>query len=421
MSKIYLNRYQTERKIAEGGLCTIELGRQLDQNRPVVIKRVKDVVPNRDKALQHFRREIHIHSRFQHKYAARFYDGDAESESPVLVMEHLRGMDLADLLLKERRLSLARTGRIVGQLCQVLHSVHQAGIVHRDLKPGNVMILFPQTKIERVKLMDFGLAKMPSLFYLEPLELASLQNPTAAGTPEYVSPEQIQGLETDHKTDIYSLGILLFEMLSGKQPFVADTVEGLLEAHLEQPPPTFADVGFPDLVPPEIEILIHECLAKHPGDRPDSVEVVAFLLEHFLGVPIYESDEESGITVQPMSTPVEENRIIPRGAQTYELTTTTVESMLLLKLKGFFRDLGGEIVESQPGKIKVDLGTFTSEDQRRFFRKKKHQLKLEMLMEASGPRELHILAIFTSPTGAVVGSDKKHCDNIYRELQSYLR
>src|SRR5439155_23853057 len=156
------------------------------------------------------------------------------------------------LLERNKRLSPDRAGRLLGQMCSVLQATHEQGIVHRDLKPGNFMIVHPDTPHEQVKLMDFGLARMSSMLYISPEELINLRQPTASGTPEYISPEQVRGNEVDRRSDLYSLGVILFEMLTGRRPFERGAVERLLLAHSEDEPPSFAAVGAAGVVSPAV-------------------------------------------------------------------------------------------------------------------------------------------------------------------------
>src|SRR5262249_12388218 len=187
---VFLKRYKVLRLLDQGGMSKVYVAMQLDQPREVAVKVLEDSLAGQPKVREHFRREIFILSRFQHPHAVAFYDADGEGQPPVLVMEYLRGNDLLHLLEHNKRLSPERAGRLLGQMCNVLHAAHEQGIVHRDLKPANFMIVHPDTPHEQVKLMDFGLAKMVSMFYISPQDLINLQQPTASGTPEYISPEQ---------------------------------------------------------------------------------------------------------------------------------------------------------------------------------------------------------------------------------------
>ena len=281
---VFLGKYKTIRPLDEGGMSRIYLARQTNPDREVVVKVLKETQLAQSTIREHFRREIHITSRFQHPYAVAFLDADPKAaEGPVLVLEYLRGVDLNELLHREKRFTPERTGRLLTQLCSVLQAAHDAGVVHRDIKPGNLMIIHPGTPVEQLKLMDFGLAKMSSLLYISPDELFDYTLPPAAGTPEYIAPEQVRGNEMDGRGDLYSVGVVLYEILTGRRPFAAPTVDGLMRAHAESPPPTFAELGLADLVPPAVERLVRDCLAKHPDDRPASACGTAAVLRDRTG------------------------------------------------------------------------------------------------------------------------------------------
>ncbi len=187
LGQVILGKYTVTRPLEEGGMSKLYLARQAEPARDVVVKVLKDSLRTIPKVVEHFRREIYITSKFHHPHAVACYDyGTKDPPGPVLVMEYLRGVDFNTLLLREGRFSPERTGRLLAQLCDVLQAAHEQGIVHRDLKPGNLMLLFPGTPHETLKLMDFGLAKMTSLFYISPEDLVDFNLPPASGTPEYI-------------------------------------------------------------------------------------------------------------------------------------------------------------------------------------------------------------------------------------------
>src|SRR3989440_7890675 len=162
-----------------------------------------------------------------------------------------------------------RVGRIVGELCEVLQAAPDEGIIHRDLKPANLMIVEPDTPRERVKVMDFGLAKL--IETEAPLRKVTDTNVDfAVGTPGYICPEQVRGEEMDHRGDLYSVGVMMFELLTGRLPFTGPTSMDILLAHATDTPPSFAQLGLKGWVPREVERLVMDCLAKNPEDRPQS-------------------------------------------------------------------------------------------------------------------------------------------------------
>ena len=250
-------------------MSVIYLARQSHPERDVVVKVLKDELAAERTAQEHFKREIQITSRFQHPHAVAHVDSATSGyDRPVLVLEYLRGVDLSLLLRHHGRLSPDLAGRLLAQLCDVLQAAHAAGIVHRDLKPANLMVLEPGTPRETLKLMDFGLARFKSMLYLSAEDIRHWGLPNAAGTPEYICPEQVRGVDMDVRGDLYSVGVVLFEMLTGRQPFAGKDLDTLLAAHVETAPPRFADLGLRLDVPPAIEQVVRDCLAKTPDARP---------------------------------------------------------------------------------------------------------------------------------------------------------
>src|SRR6516162_7096014 len=199
-------------------------------------------------------------------------------------MEYIKGVTLDTLLHTNRRLSPARVGRLIYQLCEVLQAAHNEGIVHRDLKPANLMIVDPDTPYELLKVMDFGLAKL-----LTPDQMAQItQTHTefAVGTPGYMCPEQARGEEMDGRGDLYSVGVILYELLAGRLPFAGRSTMDLLLAHVtEDPPPlTFEDKHLD--VPPAVEDVVRRCLAKNPDDRPRNARELAECYEGALTIEL---------------------------------------------------------------------------------------------------------------------------------------
>src|SRR4051812_44532589 len=144
LGELILGKYKISRLLDEGGMSKIYLARQLVPARDVVVKVLKEPLRAQAKTREHFRREIHIMSRFQHPNAVAYYDSAIQGEhGPILVMEYLRGIDLNALLHREGRLTAERTGRLLVPVCDAVQAAHDAGVVHRDIKPGNVMVLYP--------------------------------------------------------------------------------------------------------------------------------------------------------------------------------------------------------------------------------------------------------------------------------------
>ncbi len=444
---VFLKRYKVLSLLDEGGMSKVYLAMQLDNPREVAVKVLNDALVDVPKVREHFRREIFILSRIQHPNVVAFFEADGEGKPPILVMEYLRGVDLSQLLERTKRLSPERAGRLLGQMCSVLQAAHDQGIVHRDLKPGNLMIVHPDTPHEHVKLMDFGLAKMSSMLYISPEELINLRQPTASGTPEYISPEQVRGNDVDRRSDLYSLGVILFELLTGRRPFENDSVRQLLLAHSDDPPPSFAAVGAAGLVPPAIEAVVQSCLAKYPEERPASAEELAHDYEEALGkkilpaarpaapAPAAEPVPPSGVNrnlEDRLGSVAALNRSADRHAIVQTLTATMPESMAMLKLKGFVHDLGGVIIQSIPGMIRVRLGGKVEKPPtgllgwlsgRKTPPPKGETIVMELHMEKPDPvqpNQLSITMKLMTPAGLFTPDGRARCERIGRDLQAYL-
>jgi serine/threonine-protein kinase len=466
-----LGKYKISRLLDEGGMSKVYLARQATPARDVVVKVLKEQMLSVPRAREHFRREIHILARFRHPHAVAYYDSAPNDPSgPLLVMEYLRGADLNVLLQRTGRFTPERTGRLLAQLCDVLQSAHDQGIIHRDLKPGNLMVLSPGTPQETLKLMDFGLAKMQSMLYISPDELVDFSIPAASGTPEYISPEMIRGGEMDARGDLYSVGIILFEMLTGRRPFVGDT-DALLDAHVEQRPPTLAARGLRD-APPALEELVRSCLGKHPDQRPRSAAELLQMYELAVGKrfavarhsglqpipapappPAPSKGAASGANavlaraaamlrgaaargaavaepptaVTPPPTPVD------RNAMLHSIEASMPEAMALVKLKGFIYDLGGEVIESVPGMIRVHVpdpqaakksgGLFGWFDRGRSAVQTSAGTDIELRMERNDPARPNLLTVtlVMRPRGGMMTPEwKSRCQKIGRDLGAYL-
>lgn len=360
LGQVLLGKYRVSRLLDQGGMCKIWLARQFDTPREAVVKVLQERLAGQAKPREFLRREIHILSRFPHPHAVGFYDAAANDPSgPVLVMEYLRGVDLGTLLQREGRLLPERAGRLLAQLCDVLAAAHEVGIVHHDIKPGNLMILYPGTPRETLKLMDFGLAKMASLLYIGADDLIDFTLPAAAGTPEYIAPEQALGQDIDARGDLYSTGVVLYEMLSGRRPFEHGRPEDLLHAHARAEPPSFAERGIAH-IPPAVEEVVRACLAKHPEERPrDAVELLQ-RYEDALGKRLARA--ASGVRARSVSEDPSlayatgsDASVVDCHALRRDFDADMPEAMAMLKLKGFLHDLGSDVMESAPGMIRVRL------------------------------------------------------------------
>jgi serine/threonine-protein kinase len=444
--QVFLDRYRVVRLLDQGGMSNIYLARDSAISREVVIKVLKDPLRRNTRAVERLRHEIYILRQFRHPHVIAHLDSSPRHpQGPVLVLEYLRGSDLGQLLRREGRLSAERTGRLLLQLCQALQAAHDAGIVHRDIKPGNLMVLYPGTPHESIRLMDFGLAKMSALLYISEDELADYVAPTAMGTPEYLSPEQARGEESDARGDIYSTGVLLYEMLTGRRPFIHEDPARLLEAHAKAPPPAFdAILGEGHGVPSAVEAVVQWCLEKYPERRPASATLLAAEYAKGLGRVIAtpgdvvirrpppphlaaKSTDASAAQARPQSTAAD------RHAIRHCFEVTILEALAMLKVKGFIYDLGGKVIDNEPGRIRVQIGGATPQPQQRWGWTSTGQsaattpqvatdleVQLHRRDDAASPDALTITLVMRPPGGLVRPEWRTRCQQLARDLASYL-
>jgi serine/threonine-protein kinase len=255
---------------------TVYRGWQLSVDREVAIKVIHPKLSNDRSAVKRFLREARLASRLSQPNIVNVYDFGQSGGVLYLVMELLRGHTLASELGKGRRLNAKRTVTIAAQLCDALEAAHAQGIVHRDLKPSNIVILDDPPGRDLIKVLDFGLAK--SLIQ----DSGSLVTNTDAllGTPLYMAPEQIEGSASDQRADLYSLGCMMYEMLTGRPPFVDTAVSAVLARHMSDQP-----ASLPAHVPPKLANVVLRLLEKKVEDRVQSAGEVRRVLDDVREAP----------------------------------------------------------------------------------------------------------------------------------------
>lgn len=364
IGRTFLKRYEVTRLLGEGGMGRVYLARQIDLNRQVVVKVMHEEVAVDEKFRLRFERETRLMAKIQHPYIVSLYDASLHDPlGPCIVMEYVRGVNLEALLGKNKRFTAPRVGRILGQLCEALQAAHDVGVIHRDLKPSNIMVVDADTPRERIKVMDFGLAKEMSPG-AECKRITVTSDDFAVGTPGYICPEQVRGDPVDHRGDIYSVGVLAYELLAGRLPFLGTGAMDMVLAHATELPPTFASIGLDSAISPHIEEVVQATLAKDPTNRPQSASELA---ERFDVALLKAKNDESLALVEepfeihvetPPTLPFEDNAVTPADDPTaidFLLEAWMPQSIALLKLHGFVQDQGGEIIESVPGLIRVRL------------------------------------------------------------------
>jgi len=293
-------RYKNFVRIGEGGTAVVYKAEDSNLLRSVAIKTMSVSRMTPDMVLR-FQHEARAASKLQHPNLITVLDfGLAGNSRPYLVMDFVEGQSLEELLQERDCLSIEQTIKIVLEVCRGMAFAHQNGVIHRDLKPSNILLLEHPEADARVKVVDFGIAKlssnddagerptasrtnlaaMPPRVALERKRQGDSKGRTGElmGSPFYMSPEQIRGDNVDQRTDIYSLGCILFRMLSGMAPFEGETHLETYSQHLNDLPPLIVD----PVLPAELHALIDKCLAKDPLERPSSMTEVADVLRQVL-------------------------------------------------------------------------------------------------------------------------------------------
>jgi serine/threonine-protein kinase len=270
-------RYEVLARLGEGGAGVVYRGRQAPLGRFVAIKVLHEDAAEIKEWRRRFEREARALSALAHPNIVSVTDSGVDGGMPYLVMELLEGKTLGDLI-KDGPLPLGRALDIARQTLRGLAFAHSKGIVHRDLKPANVFLQALPDQADHVRLLDFGMVK-----FLEGSSSRSTAELThigaRIGTPAYMSPEQVKGTPADARTDVYAAGLLLFELLAGRRPFLADSREGYMGAHLSQPVPSLAQVR-PELARASLfQAVVARAMAKKPSDRFKDADAMLATLE----------------------------------------------------------------------------------------------------------------------------------------------
>lgn len=258
-------RYRLVRRVATGGMGTIHDAVDVRLGRRVAVKILKPEYADDPRFVERFTREARAAAGLTHPHIAQVFDSGHDAGQYFIVMEYVDGDDLGRMLSQQTRLAPARAARIAAQVCSALAAAHTVGIVHRDVKPGNVLL----APGDQVKLTDFGIAQTQG-------QAALTGTGLVLGTADYLSPEQAAGQTATPASDIYSAGIVLFEMLTGAVPFVGASPVAVAHDHLTRPVPPVRDPA-PD-VPPRLAAVVERATAKDPNRRfPDAAAMEAEL------------------------------------------------------------------------------------------------------------------------------------------------
>jgi serine/threonine protein kinase len=265
IGSVIAGKYCIERLLGRGGMGSVWLCRHLGLGERVAVKLMCRKLAADPDVRARFEREARAAARIKSRYVARVYDtGELPDLRPYIVMEYMEGETLAQALLRSETLSLADTVRILGQVGRGLARAHELGIVHRDIKPDNVFLAHTADDGVVAKVFDFGIVKVA-----ETPNDGATRDGVLIGTPQYMSPEQADGLAIDHRSDIYSLGVVAFRMLTGRRPFNADSVLGILIKICNSPLPSLAE-HVPGL-PPAVDVWFRRACARDRAWRFNSV------------------------------------------------------------------------------------------------------------------------------------------------------
>jgi serine/threonine-protein kinase len=269
---VFAGRYEILSNVGKGGMGQVfrAQDRQLDDVVALKVLR-SDVLQDDPHTLDRFKQEIKLARRITHRNVLRTHDFGEFGGIPYISMEYLEGVTLKDLVVNKGALPLGVGLRIAKQICQGLDAAHQQGVVHRDVKPQNMLIL-PESG--ELKIMDFGIARTQEVKGgVSGLTTAG----TVLGTPDYMPPEQAQGAPADFRSDIYSLGAVLFEVFTGKLPFSGGNITAIILSHIQKPPPEPRSLN--PAIPERLERIILRCLEKQPGRRyPKVADVLTDLI-----------------------------------------------------------------------------------------------------------------------------------------------
>jgi serine/threonine-protein kinase len=287
MGTVLAGKYRVDRVLGQGGMGVVVQATHLQLHQPVAMKFLLPEVLTNPQVVQRFLREAQAVARLKSEHVARVIDvGSLDDGAPYMVLEYLDGSDLADF--SRQQLTIGQIVDLMLQACEALAEAHSIGIVHRDIKPANFFITRRSDGSRLLKVLDFGISK----FQPTALEGNLTATSTVMGTPAYMSPEQMKSTrDVDHRSDIWALGIVLYELLQGVPPFVAETFGAMVIKVATEPLPPLAAQ-----LPPGLAEVVYRCLEKHPARRFQNIAELAHVL-----APYAQSTAQAVVSVERMS------------------------------------------------------------------------------------------------------------------------
>jgi serine/threonine-protein kinase len=364
IGRLIAERFRIVSLIARGGMGKVYKAEQAPLGRACAIK-VLNPNYNGDadpEFHRRFFREASITSRITHPNSVTIFDyGKTEDEIYYMAMEYLEGQTLHHALREVGTMHEDRVGRIAQQICRALREAHTLDVIHRDLKPANIFLSKHGDDEDFVKVLDFGLVKHLS----EKPEEQLTQTGLFMGSPKYMAPEQIQGGQVDARTDVYSLGIMMYEMLAGKVPFERPSSVNILMAHVGEPPPPMRAVNPHIVISPNFEELVMRCIAKDPNERYTTMDAVLQAIKQAHGVSM--TGQLAAVNMSGAYLPIQTapppgvNSSIPGhlgiSGRVPAMSSGSHTPMGMLRADGTGESgMGGPYSEPSPGRSKAWIG-----------------------------------------------------------------
>lgn len=277
-----IGKVRIEKLLARGGMAEVYLGTHLTLERPVAVKLLHSHIEEDPTLLERFHREAKVVAALRHPNIVQVFDFDTADGHPYIVMEYLKGPTLANYLrglhARDELIPPHQIARLLKALTAAIDYAHEQGVIHRDIKPGNIILHRKKEDIPLDRPLTNDVEAIVTDFGLVRIAHAATQTASGlvSGTPAYMSPEQAQGEKTDHRTDIYSLGVVLYEMLAGRVPFEADSTLSVIYMHIHNPPPPIPGIT------PKVQAVLNRALAKDPNDRYQTSREMA--VDFFLSI-----------------------------------------------------------------------------------------------------------------------------------------
>ncbi len=306
IGSVFAGRYRIEGLVGRGGMGAVYRATQVGVNRPVAVKILRPELASKPSIVKRFKQEAKAIASLHHRNIVAIEDyGQAKNGSMFLVMELLEGESLTDIIRRDAPLQWPRIRLLVRQVIDALTEAHSAGIVHRDLKPDNIFVARGKRGGEVVKVLDFGIAKVSDSFSDHEAELT--QAGVVLGSPRYIAPEQARSQTVSQQTDLYAIGIMLYEMLSGGPLFDGNSATDLLVAHVHKQPAPIVRTGG-ELAGPLIDLTM-QCLEKIPELRPASAKAMAATIDGWRKTPYAEVPRTDTSQTSVMSAEFVENAL----------------------------------------------------------------------------------------------------------------